>query len=111
MVTLSATLTLPGSILGTIGFMAPEQAFGRPITAASDQFSFCVTTYLALYGRNPFTFAGVSEYFTALDRPLPPSPSGSDVPPWIHRILVRGLSREPEESLPVDGGAACRARG
>jgi serine/threonine protein kinase/tetratricopeptide (TPR) repeat protein len=100
MVTLSATLTLPGSILGTIGFMAPEQAFGRPTTAASDQFSFCVTAYLTLYGRNPFTFAGVSEYFTALDRPLPPPPSGSDVPPWIHRILVRGLSREPEDRFP-----------
>ncbi len=96
----AATLTLPGSVLGTVGYMAPEQAFCEATTAASDQFSFCVTLYAALYGRSPFKFDGLSAYFIALEKPLPPPPPGADVPAWIHKILVRGLSRLPEDRFP-----------
>jgi serine/threonine protein kinase/tetratricopeptide (TPR) repeat protein len=114
----AATLTLPGSILGTVGYMAPEQAFGEATTAASDQFSFCVTLYTALYGRNPFRFDGLSAYFVALERPLAAPPSGADVPGWIHKIIVRGLSRLPEDRFPsmdallaaLDADPAIRSR-
>ncbi len=97
---LTSPLTMTGSILGTVGYMAPEQAFGEPTNAASDQFGFCVTAYTALYGRKPFGGEDVTAYLTAVERPLPPPPSGAGVPAWIHRILARGLSNRPEDRFP-----------
>ena len=77
---------LTGSILGTIGYMAPEQAFGEPTNAASDRFSFCVTLYAALYGRRPFPGDDIDAYFRAIERPLSAPPSDAGVPAWVHRI-------------------------
>ncbi len=80
--------------------MAPEQAFGEPTNAASDQFSFCVTLYAALYGRRPFPGDDIDSYFRSIERPLAPPPPDATVPAWIHRILARGLARHPEERFP-----------
>src|SRR5690606_25398564 len=45
------SLTLTGMTVGTPAYMAPEQHLARPSSARSDQFSFCVATYEALYGQ------------------------------------------------------------
>src|SRR5205814_2190630 len=50
---LSAPLTLTGSVLGTVGYIAPEQVFGEGANAVTDQFSFAATLYTALYGEKP----------------------------------------------------------
>jgi serine/threonine protein kinase/tetratricopeptide (TPR) repeat protein len=97
---LTTPLTVTGSILGTIGYMAPEQAFGESSDAASDQFSFCATAYVALYGRRPFSGETIESYLTTTERPLPPPPPGASVPSWVHRILARGLARHPEDRFP-----------
>ena len=97
---LGTPLTLTGSILGTVGYMAPEQGFGEPTDAASDQFGFCVTAYVALYGARPFPGEDVASYLAAAEAPLAPPPPGSIVPAWIHRILARGLSNRPEARFP-----------
>ena len=97
---LGAPLTLTGSILGTVGYMAPEQGFGEPTDAASDQFGFCVTAYVALYGARPFPGDDVASYLAAAEEPLAPPPPGSVVPAWIHKILARGLSNRPEARFP-----------
>ncbi|HEY2511561.1 MAG TPA: tetratricopeptide repeat protein, partial [Polyangiaceae bacterium] len=99
----SEPLTLTGSVLGTVGYMAPEQAFGEPTNAASDQFSFCATLYFALYGRRPFAGDDLTSYFAAIQRPLPPPPvttGGAAVPQWLQRILARGLSLDPHARFP-----------
>ncbi len=69
----------PEAIAGTPGFMAPEQARGQEADARSDQFSFCVSLYAALYGHKPGS----------------EPPADSAVPFWIHAALARGLSADP----------------
>ncbi|HWB81267.1 MAG TPA: serine/threonine-protein kinase, partial [Nannocystaceae bacterium] len=51
---LSVQLTKHGSIMGTPAYMSPEQHFGLPTDASSDQFNYCVVLYEALYGVRPF---------------------------------------------------------
>ena len=48
------TLTLPGTILGTAGYLSPEQARGEPATAASDRYALGVVAFELLTGRRPF---------------------------------------------------------
>ena len=97
---LSAPLTLTGSILGTVGYIAPEQAFGEAANAATDQFSFAASLYTALYGEKPFPDTTIHGYLEQTMRP-PREPSrGKDVPSWLRRVALRGLSYDPKERYP-----------
>lgn len=100
-ITLDVPLTQAGSMMGSPGYMAHEQYIGAPTSAATDQFSFCVALYEALYGARPFVAKTLPdlERVTALAQ-VPPPPRGSDVPGWIHRILVKGLQAEPAKRHP-----------
>ncbi len=92
---LDMTITEFGQILGTPRFMAPEQHLGRTADARSDQFSFCVTLYEALYGEFPFEGRG-EEYAANVTQGRIRNPTpGSDVPRWLRAILLRGLSVAP----------------
>ena len=85
-------LTRTGAMMGTPAYMAPEQFLGAPTDARTDQFSFCVALYEALYGQRPFggntMFALTSNVVQGKVRD---PPGESNVPPWIRRILMRGL--------------------
>jgi tetratricopeptide (TPR) repeat protein/tRNA A-37 threonylcarbamoyl transferase component Bud32 len=93
------TLTRPGAIVGTVGYMAPEQAFSEPVDARCDQFSFCATLYFALHGERPFRGATLKDYLAALEREAP-TPAGSNVAPRVGEILQKGLSYEPDARYP-----------
>lgn len=97
---LDQPLTETGSILGTVGYMAPEQAFGEEATARSDQFSFCVALYLALYGEKPFVATTIAEYTDAVAAPVREPPGDTKVPSWLRRVVLRGLRPAPEERFP-----------
>jgi len=89
-------LSLSGVVAGTPAYMAPEQYEGTG-DARIDQFAFCVAMYEALFGRRPFVAVDADRLYTRLVSGVPPDiPLHADVPDWLARIVLRGLSREPE---------------
>jgi tetratricopeptide (TPR) repeat protein len=99
---LNSPITRDGAVMGTPGYMAPEQLSGLATDARSDQFSFSVALFEALYGRRPF---GGNTLRTHRDEilagKLSPLPSGSTVPGWVHDAVKRGLSAEPDARWPA----------
>jgi tetratricopeptide (TPR) repeat protein len=95
------SLTKTGELLGTPLYMAPEQFDRGRIDARTDQFSFCVALYWALYGVHPFGGRHgrwlarnlVSGHVVAPHKKVA-------APPRIQRALVRGLSIDPEARWP-----------
>jgi tetratricopeptide (TPR) repeat protein/tRNA A-37 threonylcarbamoyl transferase component Bud32 len=89
-------LTLTGTILGTPGYMAPEQFdASRDIDERADVFSFCATLYRALYGERAFDGETLEQIASAtLNGRVRPAPKGSAVPGWLRRELLRGLSTD-----------------
>ncbi len=89
-----------GSVAGTIRYMALEQLLGETVDARSDQFSFCVALYEALWGGSPFALGTVLQRIEALETTPPRPPGRSRVPAGLWRILRRGLARAPAERWP-----------
>jgi hypothetical protein len=85
------------AVRGTPAYMAPEQHLHGTATARSDQFSFCVALYEALYGEPPFAGATAEELARAVTTGRVRPPSGSQVPGWLRPIVLRGLAVAPEE--------------
>ena len=105
---LGAALTHEGAVMGTPGYMSPEQHAGQPCDARSDQFSFCVSLWEGLYGELPFQ---ASQDASTRDGKLPPpplagwralepAPKRSEVPARLHEAMHRGLSLAREDRFP-----------
>jgi serine/threonine protein kinase/tetratricopeptide (TPR) repeat protein len=95
---LETPLTQVGSIVGTPPYMAPEQHLGGGCDARTDQFSFCVAFYQALYGERPFDGANYAELSTNIIKgKAKAAPAGSSVPAWLRAVVMRGLSVSPEK--------------
>lgn len=98
---LDTPLTEWGVALGTPAYMAPEQLRGQGADARSDQFSFCVALWEALYGQKPFPGKGLREILAAEGRgELREPPAGTGVPARLLPILRRGLAASPEARYP-----------
>jgi tetratricopeptide (TPR) repeat protein len=81
--------------------MAPEQLARREATPRSDQFSFCVMLFEALYGERPFPgdhMAAIADSIAA-GRMVPP-PDERPVPARVHAVVLRGLAADPEARWP-----------
>lgn len=97
----SERLTHTGAVLGTPAYMAPEQHQGRTASAHTDQFSYAVALYEALYRRRPFggdTYAQIMA--SVLSGAPEPPPPRSDVPAAIGGVLMRALSLDPAGRFP-----------
>ncbi|HWQ29245.1 MAG TPA: tetratricopeptide repeat protein [Dehalococcoidia bacterium] len=99
---LGAPLTEAGALMGTPGYMAPEQYLRRPADARTDQFSFCVALYEALYRARPFPGNTPLELARAAveGRVVEPA-ADARVPGWVRRIVLRGLRPGPSERYPT----------
>jgi len=94
-------LTRTGELVGTPLYMAPEQFRAQRTDARTDQFSFCVALYQALYGAHPFASSGLGELMAAVtEGRVQPPPAKSAVPPRLRRILLRGLAADPATRWP-----------
>ncbi|WAS91610.1 serine/threonine-protein kinase [Nannocystis punicea] len=87
-------LTVSGMLVGTPRYMAPELLLdGRSADVLTDVFSFCVALYEALYGKFPFAGKTLPELLQAhVAARVRPPPAASDVPAWVARTVLRGLS-------------------
>ncbi len=102
-------LTKAGSVMGTPRYMAPEQHRGQDLTAAADQYAFCIALWEALCGESPFGANATAETKLA----GPPPWRGSKAPRPIVDAIVRGLAPRPQDRWPsmadlllaLDGGA------
>jgi eukaryotic-like serine/threonine-protein kinase len=98
---LRSTWSQHGGIIGTPAYMAPEQFLGAEVTAAADQFAFCVTCWEALHGHRPFAGESLPELYSALlEGELPPATKQARVPTWLRRVLGRGLATDPAKRWP-----------
>lgn len=98
---LSVSVTITGELLGTPRYMAPEQLSGRPATAKSDQFAFCVSLFEGLYGRPPFAGNSVGELTAATVLGAVDVPARASVPRFLAAAVVRGLQADPERRHPT----------
>jgi tetratricopeptide (TPR) repeat protein/predicted Ser/Thr protein kinase len=97
---LDSPLTQAGALVGTPPYMAPEQHAGR-CDARSDQFSFCVAFWFALYGERPFGGLNYDDLKANMAAgKIRTPPAARAVPSWINKILARGLSALPEDRFP-----------
>ena len=92
-------LTAPGTVLGTAGYISPEQARGEPATPASDRYSLAVVAFELLTGRRPF--AGdtpTTEAFAHLNASIPRA-GGVDptLPPALDAVFEGALAKDPAE--------------
>jgi serine/threonine-protein kinase len=85
---------------GTPQYMSPEQLIGEQATAASDQFSFCVSLYRALYGQRPFLGEKLAELQANVVGGKIQTPPSGKAPDWVTPILTRGLAREASARHP-----------
>jgi Tol biopolymer transport system component len=97
-VTLTSPATLPGMVMGTVGYMSPEQVRGEPSDARSDIFSFGAVLYEMLTGKRAFKRETSAETMSAILREEPPelSDNGWQGPLALQRILVRCLEKNVE---------------
>jgi Tol biopolymer transport system component len=96
--TLSSPATLPGMVMGTVGYMSPEQVRGEPIDPRSDIFSFGAVLYEMLTGKRAFKRETSAETMTSILREEPQAlnDTGWQGPLELQRILVRCLEKNVE---------------
>ncbi len=90
-------LTEPGAVVGTVGYMSPEQVLGKPLDARSDLFSLGVVLYEMLSGKKPFHRGTAPETLTAILREHPPdlAEANRNLSPDLERIVRHCLEKEP----------------
>ena len=91
--------TDPGTVMGTVGYMSPEQVRGRPVDHRSDIFSLGAILYEMLSGRRAFARESSVETLNAILKEDPPELSGTGrpLPPALDRIVRHCLEKSPDE--------------
>ena len=91
----AAQLTMAGTVVGTVSYMAPEQALGRDMDHRADLFSLGVVLYELATGRPPFTGGSATEIIDRILHHTPPPPSALNaaIPKPLDAIVARALEK------------------
>ena len=100
-----SSATEAGTVLGTLGYMSPEQVSGKPADARSDTFSFGCVLYEMLTGRRAFSGESPGQAMAAIlrDQPAEIVVPGTQVPEGLNRIVRRCLEKNPGERFQSAG--------
>lgn len=112
----AATLTQAGTVMGTPGYMAPEQVTGRPVDARSDIFAIGVIGYELLTGRNPFGATDAVAATTVMYRIVHEAISlvsltGLGASPQMGQALARATAKDPAARFPDTATLRAALRG
>ncbi len=94
---LAVQLTHTGAMLGTPYYMAPEQHAGGDTDERTDQFSFCVSLWEALYDEHPYGGKSAPEIAERIRAGALREPVRRWIPDWLHLDLARGLKANPAD--------------
>ncbi len=105
--------TEPGTVMGTVGYMAPEQVSGHPGDARSDIFSLGCVLYEIVTGQRAFSGATGAETMAAILRDNPPEParSGREIHSDLTRVISHCLQKKPEQRFQSARDLAFALRG
>ncbi len=97
------SLTQTGTIIGTAGYLSPEQALGERATAASDRYALAVVAWELLVGRRPFVAdSPTAEALAHVKAPVPsPSEANPALPRELDGVFERALAKEPATRYPA----------
>jgi tetratricopeptide (TPR) repeat protein len=101
-------LTEPGLVIGTIGYMAPEQLRGKPLTPACDIFALGCVTFEMLRGEMPFQHGSNFDVIASVLRDEPFARDATDMPSEVRALLEHCLAKNPEARI-GNGNAAASA--
>ncbi len=99
-VSLRSSMTLDGAVMGTPGYMAPEQYFGWDQDEHTDQYSFSVNLFEGLYGKKPFHALNMGELKRKVINGKLDSPPDAKVPKRLLRIITKGMAVAKEDRYP-----------
>ncbi|HSF19365.1 MAG TPA: protein kinase [Vicinamibacteria bacterium] len=86
-----------GTVLGTVGYMSPEQVRGREADSRSDLFSLGAVLYEMLLGKAPFAGESAADVVSGILNAHPSIPASARIQPGLVRIATRCLEKNPEE--------------
>jgi len=95
--TTDTPLTRHGALVGTPAYMSPEQFEGNVVDARSDQFSFCIALFEALFGKRPFAGSRLDLKENVLAGNIEKPDARTQVPGWVTSVIHRGLSTDPAQ--------------
>src|SRR4051794_16577063 len=103
-------LTGTNVVLGSAHYMAPEQAEGKPVTAATDVYALGAVAYCCLTGRPPFVGENPLQVLTQLVLGEPPA-LPAEGPPQVAAVVMRAIAKDPARRFASASALAGAARG